>query len=123
MLPTLKDGNIVCMQKYNLNLKNNDIVVIRKNGIMMIKRVIGLPNDTIKIDKYIYVNGNKNDDLYIQDSGQADNEITLKENEYFVLGDNRQNSIDSRFEEVGIIHKDEIIGKIVFRKVELQCKD
>lgn len=119
MLPTLKDGNIVCIKKYNLDLKNNDIVVIRKKGIIMIKRVIGLPNDTIKIDDYIYVNGNKNDDLYIQDCGQVYNEIKLKEDEYFVLGDNRQNSIDSRFDEVGIIHKDEIIGKIIFRKVEL----
>ena len=96
MSPTLEDGNIVCIQKYNLSIKIND---------------------------YIYVNGNKNDNLYIQNVGQVYNEITLNEGEYFVLGDNRQNSIDSRFEEVGIIHEEEIIGKIVFRKVEIKCKD
>ena len=113
MEPTLTNGKIVVMKKYNLDLKHNDIVVIRKNGKIIIKRLVGLPKDSIKIDEYLYVNGIKNDNLYTKDSGEIQNEIVLKEKEYFVLGDNRQNSIDSRFREIGIIYESEIIGKIM----------
>ena len=113
MEPTLTNGKIVCIKKYNLNLKHNDIIVIRKNGKIIIKRLVGLPKDKIKIDEYLYVNGIKNDDLYTKESGEIHEEIELKEKEYFVLGDNRQNSIDSRFSEIGIIYENEIIGKIM----------
>lgn len=113
MFPTLKSGNIVCMKKYNLYLKHNDIVVVRKDNKTIIKRLVGLPNDKIEINDYLYINGQKNDDLYIKDCGNIGNGICLKDNEYFVLGDNRQNSIDSRFDEIGIISRDEIIGKII----------
>ena len=113
MLPTLKNGNIICIKKYNLNLKDNDIVVARKNGQIIIKRLVGLPHDKIKIDEYLYVNGEKHDNLYIQDNGEIQNEIVLKEKEYFVLGDNRQNSIDSRNKEIGIILEEEIIGIVI----------
>lgn len=116
MLPTLKSGEIVCIQKFNINLEHNDIIVIRKNGKIIIKRLIGVPNDTIKIDNYVYVNGEKNDNLYIKNCGNINDEIYLKENEYFVLGDNRQNSIDSRFDEIGIIYKNEIIGKVILKR-------
>ena len=111
MYPTLKDKQIVLIKKYNLNLANNDIIVIKKNKKTIIKRLIGLPNDTIKIDKYVYVNGNKNDEIITQE--QEKSEFFLKTGEYFVLGDNRDESIDSRFDEIGIIYEDEIIGKVI----------
>ena len=111
MYPTLKDKQIVLIKKYNLNLTHNDIIVIKKNKRIIIKRLIGLPNDTIKIDKYVYVNGNKNDEIITQE--QEKSEFFLKTGEYFVLGDNRDKSIDSRFDEIGIIYEDEIIGKII----------
>ncbi|MBQ3413899.1 MAG: signal peptidase I [Clostridia bacterium] len=110
MSPTLQNGNIMCIKKFGLNLKHNDIVVINKNNKIITKRLVGLPNDKIRIDEYLYVNGQKNDDLFIEDCGEIKEEITLKEDEYFVLGDNRSHSIDSRFAEIGIIHKNEIIG-------------
>ena len=116
MIPTLNNHEIVLMQKYNLKLNYNDIVVIKKNNKIIIKRLIALPNDTIKIDNYVYVNGKKSSDLYTEYSGIIKNEVTLKQNEYIVLGDNRQNSIDSRYEEIGIIQKKEIIGKIILKK-------
>lgn len=119
MLPTLNNKEIVCIKKYNLNLKRNDIVVIKKNGKTIIKRLVGMPNDMIKIDNYLYVNSKQNDNLYIKDYGNIKDEICLKDNEYFVLGDNRQNSIDSRFDEIGIINKEEIIGKIILKGGEL----
>lgn len=113
MYPTLKDKQIVLIKKYNFKLSNNDIIVIKKNKRIIIKRLIGLPNDTIKIDQYVYVNGNKNDNIVTNQKGSIENEISLKPGEYFVLGDNRDNSIDSRFDEIGIIHEDEIIGKVI----------
>ena len=118
MSPTLKNGNIVLIQKYNLNLKNNDIIVIKKDNNIIIKRLIGIPNDTIRMDKYVYVNDKKFDEIIIEKNiGDISFEKTIKltKDEYFVLGDNRQNSIDSRFEEIGIIKKDEIIGKVLFK--------
>ena len=115
MNPTLKNRDIVCIKKFNLDLKHNDIIVIKKNGKTIIKRLVGLPGDLLKIDNYLYVNGQKNDNLFIQDYGDIKSEIYLNDNEYFALGDNRQNSIDSRFEEIGLIHKEEIIGKIVLK--------
>ena len=121
MFPTLKNGNIVFIKKYNLDLKHNDIVIIKKDNKTIIKRLVGLPNDKIEINDYLYINGEKNDNLYIEDKGNISNEICLKNNEYFVLGDNRQNSIDSRFDEIGIITKDEIIGKII-KKGDFKCK-
>lgn len=116
MIPTLKNHEIVIMKKYNLHLNYNDIIVVKKNNKIIIKRLIALPNDTIKINNYVYVNGKKSSDLYTEYGGIIENELTLKQNEYIVLGDNRQNSIDSRYEEVGIIQKKEIIGKIILKK-------
>lgn len=112
MYPTLQEGNIIFIKKFNLDLKRNDIVVIKKNNKIIIKRLVGLPNDSIKIDKYLYINGKIDEEWYIENNGDISEELLLKDNEYFVLGDNIQNSIDSRFNEIGIIYKNEIIGKI-----------
>ena len=113
MEPTLKDKKIVLMKKFNLKLSYNDIIVIRKNDKIIIKRLVGLPKDTVEIRDYLYINGEKFDDYFTPSGKMSKEKIILKENEYFVLGDNRKNSIDSRFEEVGIIKKEEIIGKII----------
>lgn len=115
MYPTLKDGDIVYIKKYNLSFKQNDIVVIKKNKNIIIKRIIGLPNENIEINNYVYVNGKKYKDLYINNTGDINNIIYLKEDEFFVLGDNIENSIDSRFNEIGIIKRNEIIGKVLFK--------
>lgn len=113
MYSTLKDGDMVLVTKYDLKFNYNDIVIIKKKDKTIIKRIVGLPKDKIKIDKYLYINGNIQDNRYIEDPGNLIDEITLKENEYFVLGDNIQHSIDSRFDEIGVILKNEIIGKII----------
>ena len=113
MSPTLKKDSMILIKKFDLSINYNDIVVIKKKNKTIIKRVVGLPNDSIKIDKYLYINGNKKDDSYIEEAGEIKKEILLRENEFFVLGDNIQNSIDSRFSEIGIIKKDEIIGQMI----------
>ncbi|MCD8012648.1 MAG: signal peptidase I, partial [Lachnospiraceae bacterium] len=85
-----------------------------------IKRIIGLPGETVQIvDGEIYINGDELEESYgyeeIKNAGLASTEITLGEQEYFVLGDNRNDSTDSREPSVGNITRDQIVGKAVFR--------
>lgn len=103
--------------------KRGDIVVFLPNGNQnahyYLKRVIGLPGETIQIiDGYVYINGRfyAEDESYdkIADAGIAETELKLGENEYFVLGDNRNNSEDSRSGNIGAVHKDTIEGKAWF---------
>ncbi len=113
MYPTLKNGEIAIIKKYNLQLNYNDIVVIKKNDKIIIKRIIGMQNDEIEMSEFLFINGKKYDELPIVKNKILNGKFLLKENEYFVLGDNRGNSIDSRFEEIGIINKNEIIGIVI----------
>ena len=82
--------------------------------------MIGLPGETVQIKEgQIYINGNvyEENGAYqeIADGGLADSAITLESGEYFVLGDNRNNSEDSRYANIGNIKKEYIIGKVWFR--------
>ena len=114
MSPTYKDKSIVLESKIITNIKRDDVVVIKKNNLKIVKRIIGIPNDKMIVkDGYIYVNEIKYSNLYINDPGILINEVILGKDEYFVLGDNIDNSIDSRFSEIGIIKKEEIKGKII----------
>ena len=82
-----------------------------------IKRIIGMPGETVQIDYdgNIYINGSLLEESYgrevIQNPGRAAEPITLGEDEYFVMGDNRNNSSDSRDPSVGNIHRKDIIGR------------
>ena len=124
---TLNNGDLLIMEKITtrfLELKRYDVVVFDSENEKhenFIKRVIGLPGETVRIDQdgVIYINGNKlSDDKYgaeqIKDPGRAKTEIKLGENEYFVMGDNRNESLDSRFDEVGNVRIDQIKGKVMF---------
>lgn len=114
MSPTYKDKSIVLESKIITNIKRNDVVVIKKNNLKIVKRIIGIPNDKMVVKNgYIYINEIKYNNLYISDPGILINEVILGKDEYFVLGDNIDNSIDSRFSEIGIIKKEEIKGKII----------
>ncbi|MBR4026245.1 MAG: signal peptidase I, partial [Lachnospiraceae bacterium] len=106
------------------NPKSGDVVVFLPNGNekshYYIRRVIGTPGDVVQIKNgAIYING----ELYnekvsvasMEDAGIASEEIKLGENEYFVLGDNRNNSEDSRYANIGNIKKEYILGKAWFR--------
>ena len=117
----LENGDKVLIDKASYEVsepKRFDVVVFeRDNEKYYIKRIIGLPGEKILIkDGNIYINGEKlKDDVVkgiIYNAGVAENEITLAKGEYFVLGDNRNNSEDSRQTTVGMVFKDESIGKV-----------
>lgn len=124
---TLKDGDQVIINKFSYRFgepKRFDVIVFKQNGkehsYYDIKRIVALPGERLQIkDGLIYINDELVNDIVIVDTmnnyGLADEEITLEENEYFVLGDNRNNSEDSRFASVGMIRKDEIIGEAFIR--------
>ena len=125
MNPTLQGSDTLLIDKifYKIgDLKRFDVIVFDYNeSALYIKRIIGLPGDRVKInDGHVYINGSLlNDDPLINDkmtyAGIAENEITLGEDEYFVLGDNRNNSYDSRYEQVGVVKGKYIIGRVWLR--------
>lgn len=117
MRETYHDGDIVFINKYKNEINRFDVIVC-KTPIQfqrVIKRIVALPNETILIkDGKIYVDGvllNDCIDVKFSFAGVAEQEYTLKSNEYFVLGDNRNNSADSR--NFGGISSDKIIGIVI----------
>ena len=125
MNPTLENSDKVLLDKvlYKIGkLKRYDIVVFDyHHSSVYVKRIIGVPGEKITIRKgRVYVNGKiLKDDPLLNDkmhySGIAKNGVELGEDEYFVLGDNRNNSHDSRYEQVGVVKKSDIIGKVWIR--------
>ena len=112
---TLEDGQILLLYKL-ANVDYGDIVVLdeEKEGEIIIKRIIGMPGDTVSIrDNTIYVNGEEVEEDYAYGETSDYEEITLDDDEYFILGDNRPISKDSRC--FGPVKEDEIIGKVIFR--------
>lgn len=121
MNDTFYNNDVVLIKKINNIISRYDIVVINTEepGLKksIIKRVVGLPGEEIQIKNgVVYINNKKlQDDVvieYIEDGGIANNVIKLKEDEYFVLGDNRNNSEDSRNEWLGSVTLDQIEGKV-----------
>ncbi len=123
MNDTLSDGDNLIVEKLSYRFsdpKRFDIIVFRPyedSNEFYIKRIIGLPGETVRIgdDGTIYINGEVLEEEYgketIQRPGRASEEITLGENEYFVLGDNRNNSTDSRTTQVGNVKRSSIVGR------------
>lgn len=113
MVPTLSGNEIMLLKKYDKNYERFDIVVVSKNveGDNLIKRVIGLPNETISYKgNKLYINDKIIEDLYAYGETENFQEITLGDDEYFLMGDNREVSLDSR--SLGIIKKYEIEGTV-----------
>ncbi len=122
MEPSYSSGQPVLLGKFGLPdcLGYGDVVVIHREdlGRDIIKRIAALPGDTVQItDGILYVNGTPQPVPTslspMEDAGNAAAPITLAPGEYFVLGDNRNHSIDSRFGEVGIIQVSTIAGKVI----------
>ena len=127
MNTTLNDGDKIIINKMAYlrgEPERNDVIVFSQSktghGYYNIKRVIGLPGETVEIiNGAVYIDGKKMSEVIpvepMRVAGLADDAILLGENEYFVLGDNRNYSEDSRFANIGIIVKGDIIGKAWMR--------
>lgn len=127
MEPTLHNGDNLWVDKLSYTIGDPDrfdvIVFYYDDETTYIKRIIGLPGETVRIDQ----NGNIFiDEMLLKEEygkerilpsniGRASQTILLGEDEYFVLGDNRNNSQDSRISSVGNVHRDSIVGKAIFR--------
>lgn len=120
MNPNLHEGEIVVSIKSS-KVKTGDIAAFYYNNRVLVKRIIGVPGDRIVIDEdgNVYVNNELLDEPYLTEKSAGNSDIeypyTVPENSYFVLGDHRESSVDSRSTLVGCVEQDEIIGIIVFR--------
>ncbi len=120
MEPTLKGGDIVLLHKTTA-FNRGDICGFAWNNKILVKRVIGIPGDWIEIatDGTVYRNGERLDEPYAEQIafGECDLEFPFQvpQEQYFMLGDMRESSIDSRNTLVGCVEYEQIIGKIFFR--------
>ncbi len=120
MSPTLQDGNIIISVKDN-DLECGDVIAFYYNNKILVKRVIAQPGDWVNIDAdgTVYVNGLPLNEPYITDKALGDCNIELPYQvpaaKFFVMGDHRSVSADSRNTAVGCVSEEQIVGKIVFR--------
>lgn len=127
MQPTLNPGNYLILYKQAYRSKTpqrGDIIVFESDLVdddgedkLLIKRVIGLPGDVIEIaGDQLYINGELYEEDYLKDGiTTGSGTWTVPEDSYFVMGDNRVVSVDSRYEEVGYVTSDQIRGRAVLR--------
>lgn len=120
MEPSLNDGDIVVLMKTD-KLQTGDLCAFYYSNKILIKRIIGAPGDYLWIndDGTVYLNGEELIEPYVSEKalGECDTEFPYQvpENSYYMLGDHRETSIDSRSSVIGSIAQDQIIGKILFR--------
>lgn len=123
MMPTYHNWQLVLINKHPHNFKTDDVIAFYCPSLdsVLIKRLVAFPSDTIQIiDETLYVN----DQIYSGElsnctftyAGLIQEPITLSEANYFVLGDNIEHSIDSRYPKVGCISSEDILGKIIPNK-------
>jgi len=116
MMNTLHDKDVMILDKIGMKingLDRFDIVVIQTNNSKIIKRIIGLPGETIEYkDDKLYINDKEVDDPYGSHVTYDFEKIEIPEDTYYVLGDNRTDSVDSRI--LGVINKNDILGKATF---------
>lgn len=120
MVPTLKDGQIVVCVK-SPDFRQGDITAFYHGNKLLIKRYIAGPSDWVNIDEFgnVFVNGRELDEPYLTEKslGQTNIELPYQvpDERFFLMGDNRDVSVDSRNTAVGCVAEDQIVGKVVFR--------
>lgn len=115
MFPTIKIGDQVLVLKCSPDkLERGDIVVFSRESELYIKRLIGLPGDYIVIENgIVYVNGCMLSEDYVKNNNEFSGQFIVPKDSYFVLGDNRNNSRDSRYWSYPYINSKQLIGKAV----------
>lgn len=120
MTPTLQDGEIIFTLKTN-KFERGDIIAFYYNNKILVKRVIAGPGEWVNIDPdgMVYIDGTPLEEPYLTEKAFGDTNIELPyqvpDGKYFVMGDQRSTSADSRNTAVGCISKDQLVGKILFR--------
>ena len=120
MYPVLEEGDVVLVWKDH-HLERGELCTFYYQNKLLIKRVIGLPGDEIYIDKEgtVFVNGQAIEEDYVKDKALGNGDVKfpyqVPDNRFFVLGDHRTDSVDSRHEQIGTVGMDELIGRIVLR--------
>lgn len=126
MQTTLSDGDNLIVDKISFRLrdpKRYEIIVFpyqHQENTFYIKRIVGLPGETVQVkDGYAFINGQPLEEDYgneiMKEPGIASEPITLGSDEYFVLGDNRNHSADSRDPSVGVLHRKDLLGRAWIR--------
>jgi len=119
MYPTLNDGDRLIVNKLEYKVgepEYGDIVILHYNQtVEYVKRVVAVGGDTIAIrDEVVYLNGEVLNEPYINPDPYEDfSEVTVPEGEYFVMGDNRANSSDSRYADLGFVSEDQMVGHVM----------
>ena len=119
MTPTLENGNIVVSIKTN-KFETGEVVAFYYNNKILVKRVIAGPGDWVNLDEQgnVYVNGDLIEEPYLEEKAKGACNIELPyqvpESQYFVMGDHRSVSVDSRNSSIGCVANEQIVGKIVF---------
>ncbi len=120
MVPTVMEGEIV-VAVHTTKIEKGDIIAFDLNNKLLVKRVIGTGGDKIHIaeDGTVFINDEKSDEPYITAKHSGEPSIALPyevaEGTYFVMGDDRENAVDSRHGEAGCVTEDQILGKLVLR--------
>ena len=112
MASTLHDGEILLLKKYDKKYERNEIIVFDYQGSKLVKRIIGLPGETVEYESgKLYINGVETEEMFSSITNDY-YKTTIPEGYYFVLGDNRNNSTDSRI--IGLISEEQISGTTSF---------
>ena len=133
MAPALHEGDLV-LAAADTSPDIGDLIAFRSGERVLIKRVVGCPGDSIEVqdDGRVLVNGEKLSEPYAlltgDAAGELDYPVTLPDGGYFVLGDNRGSSVDSRYRVLGVIDQDQLLGRLVIRlwplnRIELLAPD
>ena len=126
MYPYIDNGDWIVYSKRNRVMKRNEVVVFEKDGESMVKRIAGLPGDTVEINasgSRVVVNGSPVRETYVtltdQEYGKEEEQVpmgapqTVMNGQYLVLGDNRAVSIDSRDSNIGTVGREAVLGRVV----------